>query len=268
MRAQSSLYCSVIGRGDPLVLVHGDGLLGNPVDHWWQQLTLADEYQLIMPARPGYYLSPLPKREAFDVYAETIAELLGEGAHLAGHSYGGVVALLAAAQRPEAVYSLTVSEPPAFGLVRGHADVERFIARMQATPVPRSQMAPEAFFLHLYNAVYGHTLQGVSQLPERVRAKLATPLGRRGAEATLREPPPWEADIPLERLAATPFPKLVFSSGALAMHEVVCEVLVQQLAAEHALIRGVVHVVPETGTPFNDRLRAFLSKARGEQMEA
>ena len=59
--AQSPLYCSVIGRGEPIVFVHGDSLFGNPVDHWINQLDLADEYQLIIPARYGYYLSPLPE---------------------------------------------------------------------------------------------------------------------------------------------------------------------------------------------------------------
>src|SRR5437764_286110 len=225
MPAQSPLYCSVIGCGEPIVFVHGDSLFGNPIDHWVNQLELAQEYQLIMPARHGYYLSPLPERESFDVYASAIADLLAEGAHLVGHSYGGVIALLAAAIRPEAVFSLIVSEPPAFGLIRGHADVERFIARMQDRSKPIAQMTPEEFTLHLHNAIFGPTQGESGQLPQRVLDQLATPYGRKGTEANMREPAPWEADIPLERLAHTSFPKLVFSSRTVPMHEVVCEVL-------------------------------------------
>ena len=260
--AQSSLYCSVIGCGEPIVFVHGDSLFGNAVDHWLNQLDLADEYQLIMPARYGYYLSPLPEHETFDVYAQAIAHLLGEGAHLVGHSYGGVVALLAAVQRPEAVYSLTVSEPPAFSLLRGHPDVERFIARMQSPPIPTAQMTPEAFTLFLHNAIFD---QEETELPERVKAIIGSAYGRRGTEANMREPAPWEADISLDTLAATTFPKLVFSSRTVPMHEAVCELLVQRLAAEHTVISEAGHVIPRTGKPFNERLRTFLKKASSEK---
>jgi len=262
MFVQSPLYCSVIGCGDPVVFVHGDSLFGNPVDHWSNQLELADEYQLIIPARHGYYLSPLPEHETFEVYAQAISQLLGDGAHLVGHSYGGVVALLVAALRPEAIYSLTVSEPPAFSLVRGHPDVERFISRIQAAPVPLSHMTPEAFTLYLHNAIFD---QHETQLPERVHAILESPYGRRGTEANMREPFPWEITIPLARLAEASFPKLVFSSRSVAMHEAVCEVLVQQLAAEHFVIPEAGHVIPRTGRPFNDRLRSFMRNARTEK---
>jgi len=58
-------------------------------------------------------------RQDFEEDARDIAALLGDGAHLVGHSYGAVGALYAAALRPEAVHSLTVNEPPAFGAGRG-----------------------------------------------------------------------------------------------------------------------------------------------------
>jgi pimeloyl-ACP methyl ester carboxylesterase len=262
MPAQSPLYCSVIGCGEPIIFVHGDSLLGNPVDHWINQLELAQEYQLIMPARHGYYLSPLPERESFDVYAGAIANLLGEGAHLVGHSYGGVVALLAAAMRPEAVYSLTVSEPPAFSLVRGHVDVERHIARMQDSPKPFVQMTPEEFMLHLHDAIFGAVQGETRRLPQRVLDQLATPYGRKGVAANMRETPPWKADIPLDRLANTPFPKLVFSSRTMPSHEAVCEVLVRCLRAEHVVISEAGHFIPRIGKLYNDRLREFLRREK------
>jgi pimeloyl-ACP methyl ester carboxylesterase len=45
------------------------------------------------------------------VDAADVVELLGDGAHLVGHSYGGVVAMLAAGLRPQAVRSLALIEP-------------------------------------------------------------------------------------------------------------------------------------------------------------
>ena len=66
--------------------------------------------------RPGFGASPPLERGDFELEAPLFAELLGDGAHLVGHSYGAVIALLAAAERPEAVLSLTVSEPGALKL--------------------------------------------------------------------------------------------------------------------------------------------------------
>jgi pimeloyl-ACP methyl ester carboxylesterase len=39
-----------------------------------------------------------------------VAELLHDGAHLLGHSFGGLVAVAAAARRPDAVKSLVLSD--------------------------------------------------------------------------------------------------------------------------------------------------------------
>ena len=43
--------------------------------------------------------------------APWIADMLGNGANLIGHSWGGAEALLAAARRPETVHSLVLVEP-------------------------------------------------------------------------------------------------------------------------------------------------------------
>jgi hypothetical protein len=69
--------------------------------------------------RRGFGASPADGRVDFERDAEDVAELLADGAHLVGHSYGGVVSLLAAARRPDAVRSLVLIEPPAFGVARG-----------------------------------------------------------------------------------------------------------------------------------------------------
>ena len=55
--------------------------------------------------------APRPTGEDFLRDAEDIAELMGDGAHLVGHSYGGLGAMFAAARRPEATLSLTLLEP-------------------------------------------------------------------------------------------------------------------------------------------------------------
>lgn len=64
--------------------------------------------------RRGYAESAPGDGEDFEVDAVDIRDALDTGAHLVAHSYGGLGALLAAAARPEAVYSLTLIEPVAF----------------------------------------------------------------------------------------------------------------------------------------------------------
>jgi pimeloyl-ACP methyl ester carboxylesterase len=63
----------------------------------------------------------------FDLEAPLFAELLGDGAHLDGHSFGGVIALLAAALKPDAVHSLTVSEPGLLRVAAGNPRIDELI---------------------------------------------------------------------------------------------------------------------------------------------
>ena len=113
----TKLHVECWGRGPPVVLVHGAVADGRAT--WMDQRPLAERWTLTVPDRPGFGENPPVERVDFDVDAPLVAELLADGAHLVGHSYGGVISLLAAARRPEAVWSLTVVEPPAFGVARG-----------------------------------------------------------------------------------------------------------------------------------------------------
>ncbi len=57
-----------------------------------------------------------------------LAELLGDQRRLVGHSYGAVIALHAAALRPAAVWSLTISEPGCLSVAAGDPRVDAMIA--------------------------------------------------------------------------------------------------------------------------------------------
>lgn len=77
----------------------------------------------------------------------------------------------------------------------------------------------------------------------------------------MAERPPWEAEIPLDGLRATSFPKLVVSGGHSAAFDAVCDVLERELPAERAIILGAGHSVPRVGEPFNAVLVDFLTRA-------
>src|SRR5919201_2896196 len=124
----AGVHVETAGRGPRVVLVHGS--VGNGAGTWAAQRPLADRFTLVVPDRPGSPPNPPVDRVDFEEQAPLVAELLEDGAHLVGHSYGGVISLYAATLRPEAVRSLTVIEPPAFALARGYAEADRLVAEL------------------------------------------------------------------------------------------------------------------------------------------
>jgi pimeloyl-ACP methyl ester carboxylesterase len=235
-----------IGEGPPILFVHGSIVGGGLA--WRRQRPLAERWTLTIPNRPGFGASPPLPRNDFEVEARIFAELLGDGAHLVGHSYGAVIALLAAARRPRAVYSLTVSEPGALRLA-GTPEGARMIADGERLFAARDSISPADFLRHFRSGAGSSR-----ETPERVPEELL-----RGAELAMAERPSWEADVPVEALAAAGFPVLVVSGGHSPVFEAVCDALVEPLGAERACITGKGHNVPETGGPYNERLERFLN---------
>src|SRR5689334_6637741 len=108
-----------------LVLVHGS--VSNGRATWAAQAPLAERLELVIWERPGYPPGPELDRIDFEEQAAELASLLRPGDHLCGHSYGGVISLLAAPR--VRLGSLTVVEPPAFAVARGDPAVEEFVGR-------------------------------------------------------------------------------------------------------------------------------------------
>lgn len=239
-----------LGRGPAVVLVHGS-VLGRQI--WQHQSPLAEHWTLRIPNRPGFGDSPALARGDFELEAPLIAELLDDGAHLVGHSYGAVIALYAAALRPEAVCSLTVSEPGCLRVAAGDAQVDAQIAHGEMLYRHASDMAPREF-LRMFREGTG----SARATPEHLDEELVT-----GARLLMEERPPWEADPPLELLSETSFPKLVISGGHSVVFERVCDVVAGELEAERAVIPGRSHSIPATGEPFNACLHSFLGAAVG-----
>lgn len=259
----SDLHLVVLGQGQRVLFVHGS--FGEALEDWKAQRQLEDQFQLLLLDRRGYGDSP-PRLAPvtwdvsdFGTQAEEIAALLGNGMHLVGHSYGGLLCLLAAAQRPEAVRSLTVIEPPAYALARGHPDVEGLIAQLEPVYAAAAELTPDDFRVKAFAAM------GFMDPPRLLSAR-----ERKNATATMAEPPGWLAAVPLDELASVPFPKLVVSGAwggasncardvAGRACAAICTVLVERLAAEYAVINGAGHAVQYTGARFNKRLATFLA---------
>jgi pimeloyl-ACP methyl ester carboxylesterase len=125
--------------GAKILLIHGSAQ-GNPYfggdRHFPMQQRLGERgYQLIVPDRPGHGRSPFPGRpDDAEADGAWVAELLEDGAHLVGHSFGACVALAAAAMKPGSVRSLTLIEPAMPKLAMNRPVVMRFgLSIMMAT---------------------------------------------------------------------------------------------------------------------------------------
>ncbi|TMK42186.1 MAG: alpha/beta hydrolase [Actinobacteria bacterium] len=247
--AAADLEVIRLGEGPRVVLVHGS-VVGARVT-WRRQLALADRWSLWLPNRPGFGTSPSLTRGDFEAEAPLVAALLGDGAHLVGHSYGAVIALYAAALRPEAVRSLAVSEPGSLRVAAGNPSVDAMIAggrelyRLASTLTPRQ-------FLEIFRG----NLHSAHRTPSELSADLLA-----GARLLMRERPPWEANPPLDDLGRAPYPKLVLSGGHSEAFEAVCDELARRIGAERAVIAGRGHTIPATGAAYNQRLRRFLTDA-------
>ena len=236
------------GSGEPVVFVHGS-VFGAEMT-WQAQDPLAERFQLHLVNRRGFGNSADTEGEDFEVDAHDVAALLDGRPHLVGHSYGGVVALLAAAERPGEGRSLTVFEPPAFALTAERAETQAFIEGIRSIIATRP--TPEEFLPQFVVAVGGD--------PSRLPQPLPPPLVK-AASVLLHCRMPWEANIPLDALADTAFPKLVVSGGHSSVFDGICDVLETRLSAKRAVLTGAGHSIPTLGQPVNDLLSTFWTAA-------
>lgn len=231
-----------------IVLVHGSVLGGRGT--WGAQQPLAEHFELVVLDRPGFPPAPPIDRVDFEQDADLVAGLLEPGDHLVGHSYGGVISLLAAAARPDRVRSLTVVEPPATGIALDVPEVAEFARRGAELWATGPRDDPEAFLRAFLEAV-GSTFEPPSPLPPELE---------RAARLLTVERGPWEADIPLGRLAAAPFPTLAVSGAHHPAFDAICDRLERDVGAERLVLPGYGHAV-QRHPEFNDRLADFVERA-------
>jgi pimeloyl-ACP methyl ester carboxylesterase len=244
----SDLFVESWGEGTPVVLVHGS--LATGADEWQAQRMLADDgFRLVVPDRRGYGRSPAVRGEDFLRDGNDIAELMRDGAHLVGHSYGGLGVLFAAARRPEATLSVTLLEPGAFAMGQQHP-----AARTLVDDVRRlwQQDLPEDESVIDFLETVGSDPSALS--PELIAAAIPlVPVLRRGR-------PIWEANVPVAQLASAPYPRLVVSGGHSAGFEAICDDLAEQIGASRAVVEGAGHEIQFTGARLNDVLLALWGR--------
>jgi pimeloyl-ACP methyl ester carboxylesterase len=178
--------------------------------------------------------------------ADDIAELMGDGAHLVGHSYGGLGVLFAAARRPEATLSLTLLEPGTFSLGQNHPAGRSFVSEVRRA---WDQDVPDEDWVIGFLRAVGST-DALSADLIAVAVRL-TPVLRHGRS------PIGHSDLPLAELKAAAFPKLVVSGGHSAGFDAICDDLADRIGASRAVVAGAGHEIQFAGRPLNDLLLAL-----------
>jgi pimeloyl-ACP methyl ester carboxylesterase len=238
----SDLYVETWGAGTPVVLVHGS--LATGADEWQAQRPLAEEgFRLVVFDRRGYGQSPAADGEDFLRDADDIAELMGDGAHLVGHSYGGLGVLFAAARRPRATLSITLLEAAAFTLGQRSPAARALVADIRSL---WDQPLPDDEWVVRFLTAIGSDPNTLG--PEFLAAAVPlVPVFRRGRRL-------WDSDLPLTQLAAATFPKLVVSGGHNDGLDAICDDLAQLIGGSRIAIAGAGHEIQFTGQPVNEAL--------------
>ncbi len=233
------LHVEVWGEGTPVVLVHGS--LATGAEEWEAQRPLAEQgFRLLVPDRRGYGKSPAAVGEDYLVDAEDVLDLMGDGAHLVGHSYGGLSVMFAAARRPEATRSLTVLEPGALDLGQDHPAARELTESVR--DIWYRDLPDEEWVVRFLEAVGSDPSEFPPEFLEL--ALPLTPLIRRAR-------PIFGVDLPLEELARASFPKLVVSGGHSAGFDALCDDLAERVGGQRLEVAGAGHEIQFTGEPIN-----------------
>jgi pimeloyl-ACP methyl ester carboxylesterase len=233
------------GDGPEVLLVHG----GASPDATWSALaSLRRRWTLASVHRRGYPPSPPPLngRQDFEVDAADVLPLLRSRPHVVAHSYGVLGALIAAAQRPEDVHSLTLIEPPLYHLVPGDPEVEHLERIGDVVLTEGLDADPET--LRAFLRMAGAPGVGDGPLPEAVANGV-----RRAHGGRL----PGEARPALDQIRAAAVSSLVASGAHTPGIERICDALAAALDADRVVAPGAGHfVVAAPG--FAERLERFL----------
>jgi pimeloyl-ACP methyl ester carboxylesterase len=123
-----SLKYFAAGVGEPIVLLHCTGGSGRQ----WAGMAeaLRSNFRVIAPDLCGYGgTAHWPGNGTFNLAVEAdliaaLLDMLGNPAHIVGHSYGGAVALQLALRHPRYLKTLTLIEPASFHLLRDGDNID------------------------------------------------------------------------------------------------------------------------------------------------
>ncbi len=257
-------------RGPRVVLIHGgvQGRLGGgPATFFDQQAWGGDGWQVELADRPGFGASPSRGPDDMVRDAVWIADMLGDGANLIGHSWGGAEALLAAARRPEAVRSLVLVEPALFAITEADPSL-RDSPAVKAAAAMRTRMLTTAQTPAEYGGMFAKMLGTAADNADKATASAS--LGTDPAEAAAmgcallqaRMAPFDELQRAIEAVTRAGVPVLIVTGGWNPGFDAAADVLAKLMHGRHLVVRSPNHFVQLANAPdFNREVGTFMREA-------
>ena len=255
------------GATGPLVLIiHGgvQGGIGGGPSTFAKQQALADlGWQVAIADRPGFGRSPSRGVDDMQADALWIADMLGDGGNLIGHSWGGAEALLAAARRPDAVHSLVLVEPALQGLAMVDPAVQADPA-LQATvirmiePLLTAQTPGDyarGFIRSLVGPADASTSRNIGDIDDAAATKLGCAILR-----ARMAPPPTLLEA-AKIVAEAKIPVLIISGGWNPSIDAVAEIVARVTGGRHVVVTSPNHFPQlENADEFNSVVDAFMRR--------
>ena len=258
------------GHGDPILVVHGT--VGD-FRSWSEKLMpLAEHYRVITYSRRAHYPNAWPADYAHclpNVHAADLAaliEALGLGpTHLFGHSYGALVSLVLARERPDLVRTLVLGEPPLLSLLDATEEGRALVATFVAHALEPARLAfadgdPEAGVRVFLDSVVGEGT--FANLPEADRDRAMDNAAALRAE--LETPPKkYLSTLSCEDLRRMDRPALLLSGelSPAVFHHVTRELARCLPRVEQAMIPGISHGLWNP-PGFTETVLGFLARHR------
>ena len=265
------IHVTTWGSAGPAVLiVHGGvqgGLGGGPKTFARQEALTQKGWKVEVVDRPGFGQSPSRGVDDMERDSRWIADELGDGANLIGHSWGGGEALLAAARRPEAVRSLVLVEPALQSLLMGdpvmaqpgiRTDAGRFMGLLMAAGSPADYGLAFAQSLGASNS--GGTGTNAAAAALKADPQRATGLGCALLQARMASPVALKQAA--ETLAKASVPVLVVTGGWSPFFDAVGDVAARLTGGRHIIVHSPNHFVQlSSADEFNTVVDAFMREA-------
>ena len=237
-----------------VVFVHGAGSFGAAA--WPRQHGVALSYDALFLRRHGFDPLADPTESSFEEDTRILLSSLGDdgrgiaGGHVVAHAQGAIAAMMAAVERPDLVYSLTLVEPACLSLTAELPATAAHIGLMQPLFNVRHQLSDEDFQREFVRRVYATDLQ-----------QPVTDEEKRSARRLRLQAPSWEA--PLHIVPGVP--TLVLTGGWEPLYEEIASYL-RETGALHRTAAGGHR--PHDSVEGDRIIRAFISDASRIQARA
>jgi non-heme chloroperoxidase len=255
------------GSGTPVVFVHGSGA---DLRTWGYQMAPVAEasFRAVAYSRRFHHPNSPPAPDAAYTaalhagdLAAFIESLHAGPVHLVASSYGGVVALLVARDRPALVRSLVLTEPAMLSLVQPGTPAAAQAAQLDRARGLLAGGDPETALHAFVDAIFGPGAH--LMIPASTRAMLMDNLPELRREASA---PPRDPAFSCDDAKRVTAPVLLITGGASpTFFKAIDERLAECLpSVEAVIVPGASHAVHAQQTArFNELMVGFLEKHRG-----